>query len=119
WDVKLPAALWAYRTTFKVTTLATPFSLIYGVESVLPIECEVPSLRIAVDNRLTTKESLVHCLERLEKLDEDRMLSTQNIEVIQRRRMMAFDRRHKKTKLLPRMLVLLQDARKSDFPGNF
>lgn len=32
---------------------------------------------------------------------------------------MVFDKRHKKRKLLPGMLVLLQDARKLDFPGKF
>ena len=30
WDVKLTTTLWAYRTTFKVTTHATLFSLVYG-----------------------------------------------------------------------------------------
>lgn len=119
WDVKLLAALWAYRTAFKVTTSATPFSLVYGVESVLPIEFEVPSLRIAIDSRLTTNKSLVHRLERLENLNKDRMLSAQNIEVIQRRQKMAFDKHHKKRNLRPGMLVLLQDVRKLDFPGKF
>ena len=28
WDEKLPAALWAYRTSYKVTTRATPFMLV-------------------------------------------------------------------------------------------
>jgi hypothetical protein len=40
WDAKLTAALWAYRTTYKVTTQATPFSLVYGIEATLPIEFE-------------------------------------------------------------------------------
>lgn len=119
WDVKLPAALWAYRTTYKVTTQATPFTLVYGVEAVLPIEFEVSSLRIAIDARLTTKASLIHRLERLEALDEERQRSAQHIEVIQRRRKMAFDKRHKKRTLLPGMLVLLQDARRLEFPGKF
>ena len=119
WDNKLPAALWAYRTTYKVTTRATPFSLVYGVEAVLPIEFEVSSLRVAVDHRLTAKESLVRRLERVERLDEDRRHSAQHIEVIQRRRKMAFDKQHKKRKLLPGMLIMLQDARKLDFPGKF
>ena len=30
WDVKLTPALWVYHTTYKVTTRATHFSLIYG-----------------------------------------------------------------------------------------
>ena len=38
WDVKLTSTLWAYRTTFKVTTHATPFSFVFGIEATLPIE---------------------------------------------------------------------------------
>ena len=49
WDTKLTAALWAYRTTYKVTTHATPFSSVYGLEVTLPIEYEVESLRVATD----------------------------------------------------------------------
>ena len=41
WDTKLTAALWAYRTTYKVTTHATPFSLMYGIEAILPIKFQV------------------------------------------------------------------------------
>ena len=48
WDVKLTAALWAYRTTFKVTTRATPFSLVFGIEATLPIEFEVEALRVVL-----------------------------------------------------------------------
>ena len=44
WDVKLTASLWAYWTTYKVTTQATPFSLVYGLDAILPIEYEVKSL---------------------------------------------------------------------------
>jgi len=56
WDIKLSTALWTYRTTlstYKVTTHATPFLLVYKVEAVLPIELEVASLRIVVESRLT------------------------------------------------------------------
>ena len=52
WDIKLTAALWAYRTTFKVTTHASPFSLVYGIEATLPIEFKMESLRVAVGTRL-------------------------------------------------------------------
>ena len=43
WVTKLTAALWAYRMTYKVTTHATPISLVYGLEATLPIEYEVES----------------------------------------------------------------------------
>ena len=38
---KLPFALWAYRTSFPTSTKATPYSLVYGMEAVLPIEIEM------------------------------------------------------------------------------
>ena len=37
WDTKLHAALWAYRTTYKVTTKHTPFSPVFGTEALLPM----------------------------------------------------------------------------------
>jgi hypothetical protein len=119
WDVKLTAALWAYRTTFKVTTQATPFSLVYGLEATLPIEFEVESLRVAIGSRLTDSQSLKNRLTDLEELDERRRMAAQHIEAIQRRRKITFDKRHKKRALRPGMMVMIQDARKLDFPGKF
>ena len=42
----LPFALHGYRTLVRTSTGATPFSLVYGMEVVLPFGVEVPSLRI-------------------------------------------------------------------------
>src|SRR3954469_9572157 len=33
WDEKLGECLWAYRTTVRTATKATPFSLVYGCEA--------------------------------------------------------------------------------------
>ena len=38
WSEKFPFALWAYRTSFRTSTGATPYSLVYGMKSVLPVE---------------------------------------------------------------------------------
>ena len=46
WHEQLPLALWGYRTSIRTSTGVTPFSLVYGMEAVLPIELEVPSLRL-------------------------------------------------------------------------
>ena len=43
WHTMLFSALWAYRTSAKTSTGFTPFQLVYGLEAVLPIECEIPS----------------------------------------------------------------------------
>ena len=38
WAEKLSFALWEYRTSIRASTRATPYSLVYGSEAVLPIE---------------------------------------------------------------------------------
>ena len=43
------SALWAYRTSIKSATGFTPFQLVYGMEAMLPIEFEIPSLKLAVE----------------------------------------------------------------------
>ena len=43
WHEKLPFALHAYRTGVRTSTGETPYSLVYGMEAVLPIEIEIPS----------------------------------------------------------------------------
>ncbi|KAI5427302.1 hypothetical protein KIW84_032642 [Lathyrus oleraceus] len=42
----LPFALHGYRTSVRTSTGATPYSLVYGMEAVLPVEVEIPSLRV-------------------------------------------------------------------------
>ena len=42
-------ALWAYRTAVKTTTGFSPYKLVHGVESILSVECEIPSLKIAIE----------------------------------------------------------------------
>ena len=46
WDLELPCALWAYRTAVKTGTSFSPFHLVYGKKSLLPIEVEIPALKM-------------------------------------------------------------------------
>ncbi len=57
WE-KLQLVLWAYRTSYKVTTGHTPFQLMYGQQAVVPTEFMVLSLRITIENKLGDMESL-------------------------------------------------------------
>ena len=52
WHEMLPFDLHGYRTSTRTSTGATPYSLIYGTEAVLPIEVQIPSLRIMKDASL-------------------------------------------------------------------
>ncbi|XP_075074691.1 uncharacterized protein LOC142162259 [Nicotiana tabacum] len=46
WHEKLPFALIGYRTIVKTSTGATPYLLVYGTETVLSAEFEIPPLRV-------------------------------------------------------------------------
>ena len=52
WHAKLPFALHAYRTAIRTSIRATPFSLVYGMEAVLPIGVEILPLRVLMEAKL-------------------------------------------------------------------
>ena len=62
WQEKIGEVLWAYRTTHRTPTGVTPYSLVYGVEVVLPLEREISSLRMAIQEGLTTEDNVKLCL---------------------------------------------------------
>ena len=53
WSGKLPFALWTYSTSFRTTTRATPYSLVYSMEVVLLVEIEIGSLRIELEYQIS------------------------------------------------------------------
>lgn len=52
----LPFTLHDYRTSVRTSTGATPFSLLYGIDAVLPFEVDIPSLRILTNIKLDEAE---------------------------------------------------------------
>ena len=56
WLEKLPFALWAYHTSFRTSTRATPYSLVYGMETVLLVETEMGSLRVVLEQQVSKTE---------------------------------------------------------------
>ena len=48
WDQKLNSALWAYRTSYKTVIKSTPFRLAFGLEAIMLVEFQVPTLRVQV-----------------------------------------------------------------------
>ena len=53
WHERIEEALWAYHTTYRTPTQAMPYYLVYGVEAILPLERQIPSLRIAIQARIS------------------------------------------------------------------
>ncbi|GKB15266.1 reverse transcriptase domain-containing protein [Tanacetum coccineum] len=56
WVEELSHVLWAHRTTIKVSTGDTPFSLVYGTEAVIPAEIGMPTIRTAEVNIATNDD---------------------------------------------------------------
>ena len=72
-------ALWAYQTLVKNATCFTPFQLVHGVEYVLLIEYEIPSLKIAIEFFLDTTsiEERLLFLEQLDKHHKDAAMANE------------------------------------------
>ncbi|PKI48715.1 hypothetical protein CRG98_030896 [Punica granatum] len=73
WHEILPYALLAYRTSIRTSTGATPYSLVYDTEAVLPIEVEIPSMRILAETELEEAEWAKRRYEQLNFIDEKRL----------------------------------------------
>ena len=73
WPSKLPFALWGYKTSIRTSTGAMPYALVYGIESVLPIELEVPSLRVLNESQISEAEWLADRYGELSLLNEKRL----------------------------------------------
>jgi len=84
-------ALWAYRTSVKTATIFSPFQLVYGLDIVFPMECQIPSLKLVVEllpNTAPLEESLLY----LEHLNEQRRDTTLVNEVHKQRFKCQYDR---------------------------
>ena len=62
----LPFALHGYHTSIRTSIGATHFSLVYGMEAVLPVEVEIPSLRVLMEAKLNEVE---WCQTRFDQLN--------------------------------------------------
>ena len=86
WSEKLPFALWAYRTSFRTFTAATLYSLVYGMEVVLPIEIEMGSFRVALEQQISKAEwAQSRLFDQLSLLDERRLRVVDHIQAYQRK----------------------------------
>ncbi|KAL3687533.1 hypothetical protein R1sor_013842 [Riccia sorocarpa] len=101
----------------KVTTRQTPYFLTYGFHPIMPVEFEVPTYRVLVEDRLSEEESQLHRLRDLCQLEEAREEALELTKKIQERRKELHDKRIKKTSLKKGDFALLYDSRHEKFPG--
>ncbi|RDY06263.1 Pol polyprotein, partial [Mucuna pruriens] len=66
----LPYTLHGYRTSIRTSIGATSYSLVYGTEAILPIEVEIPSLRVLAEVELDEVEWVQQRLDQLNLIEE-------------------------------------------------
>ena len=96
----------AYLTFFRTYTRVTPYSLVYGMEAVLPVEIEMGSLRVAFEQQISETEWAQSCYDQLSLLDERRLRAADHVQAYQRKMTHAFRKRVKLKKFQKSDLVL-------------
>ncbi|XP_074336715.1 uncharacterized protein LOC141673886 [Apium graveolens] len=71
WVDELLPILWAYQTTYKVTTEATPFMLAYGAEAVVPLEITHGSPRIEAYELETNEKGMRLALDLIDEVRDE------------------------------------------------
>jgi hypothetical protein len=95
WHEMLSYALHAYRTIVRTSTNATPYSLVYGMEAVMPLEVEIPSLRILKDAELDESEWARLRFEQPNLIDERRLVAICHHQLYQSRIAKAYNKKVK------------------------
>jgi hypothetical protein len=108
WHTMLFSTLWAYRTSVKSATGFTPFQLVYGIKAILSIECEIPSLKLAVELLPNTSAEEEHLLY-LMQLDETYLDAALVIETHKKRVKAQYDKHVKPRVFSEGDLVLLYE----------
>jgi len=67
----------------RIVTGATPYSLVYGDEIFIPLEIEIPSLRIALKDIMKEPQVWEAKMNQLEDLDEKRVHALEHLRVYQ------------------------------------
>lgn len=81
--MQLNPTLWAYHTSIRTPIGATPFSLFFSMEAILPIEVEVPSLQVSMKGLIDDEEYRISRLHELELLDECRQKALVHLQAYQ------------------------------------
>ena len=74
WVEELPYVLWTYKTTLRISTGETPFSMTYGAETVIPLETGFPTSRTSSFNPRDNEEQLTKSLDLIKEKRENAMV---------------------------------------------
>ena len=91
-----------------MSTNATPFMVVYGTEAILPVEVELPSLRISAATKLSPddEEYVKNRISSLEVLQEEREETQKKLKKYHEKSMWIYNQQVRPRKFKARMLVL-------------
>ena len=93
WHEMLPFSLHGYLTSARMSTGETPYSMVYSMEVVLPIEVHIPSLRIMKDAGLNEDDWIQNRLDQLNLIDDKRLSTVCHGQMYQKQMIKAFNKK--------------------------
>ncbi|XP_073263054.1 uncharacterized protein [Populus alba] len=108
----------------RTSTGATPYSLVYGMEAVMPLEVEIPSLRVLMESKLEEAKWAEIRYEQLNMISEKRLAAICHHQLYQNRIARAYDRKvrsreFKQGDLVLRKILLLPSENHSKWAPNY
>jgi hypothetical protein len=80
WQEKLSEAMWAHRTSRHGALKVTPFELVYGQETVLPVEVSLQNLRITGQDYLSAKQYNELMMDKVDEAPKSRLKALEEID---------------------------------------
>ncbi|KAL0304587.1 UNVERIFIED_CONTAM: hypothetical protein Sangu_3074700 [Sesamum angustifolium] len=77
WVEELTSVLWSYRTTIRGSAGESPFSLVYKIETLIPVELGIPSHRIIHFNEESISQLLKAYLNLVDEVRETTFIRIQ------------------------------------------
>lgn len=111
WDLEIPSALWAYRTSVKTSTGFTPFHLVYGKEALLPVEVELPAVKLLEKVLNPSSDAFKDRLLQLQEVQLDRMKALDYYEQVQKKALARVNEKVKEKGIKDGDLVLRYNSK--------
>ena len=105
-DLEVPSALWSYQTSVKASTGLTPFRLVFGKEALLPVEVEIPALKMLEKVVGHLEDALTERLLQLKEAQLDRKSALDHYSKMQERELESINKKIKKKGIFEGNLVL-------------
>ncbi|MCO5578412.1 hypothetical protein L7F22_032254 [Adiantum nelumboides] len=111
WDLKLPSALWTYRTLVKTGTGFTPFHLVYGKEALLLVEVELPTIKMLEKLLGQSIDAFKQRLLQLQEVQADRMSALEHYGQMQEKALEKINEKVKSKGIKKHDLVLRYNSK--------